>query len=436
MLDLTEAEPLPTGILASVLDHSDAQEHLRNASATASPEWFGLNRGRGGVELGFFVGVGRLPVDGSPILRVGPRFAHVDYAAMYARCAADPVVSGHLDRTFTVWPEREPVPVDEAQHDWFARLLVYASLNATAKLCARHLRRGAVRVVENLQGRVKGRILVGEQIRQNLSRMRPDRTVCSFSRFEVGIVENIILRAALEVGASFLGRSPMPNADRALLCAIAAARAALSGVAVRRIHVRDHLSARTTGTMAAYRTPLRLARAVLDHLGLDPENLHASPEPRDVPPFALCTYELFERYCEVLLRRRHPEMEALVREEDNIGRSFRVRPDYLLHADGNGWIVDAKYKQNWNWTKKLDREDVYQVVGYSRHGAVLGRLRALGMAADAAPRIAVLYPAPGAEAGWDSSEPLDAFAGPGSGTCDDFDVPLIRVPIRLPSRGP
>ena len=195
---------------------------------------------------------------------------------MYARCAGDPVVSGHLDRTFTVWPERDPVPIKLVQQDWFARLLVYASLNATAKLCARHLRRGSVRVAENLQGRVKGRVLVGEQVRQNLSRMRPDRTVCSFARFEVGILENIILRAALEVGMSFLGRSPMPNVDRAVLPAIAAARAALSDVAVRRIHARDHLSARTTGVMAAYRTPLRLARAVLDHLGLDPENLHAS----------------------------------------------------------------------------------------------------------------------------------------------------------------
>lgn len=434
MVEATEAEPLSDAFPASILDHADAKKHLGSSSATAYPEWFGLNRGQGSVELGFFVGVGRIPIDGSPVLNVGPRFKHIDYAAMYVRCVADPVVSGHLDQTFTVWPEREPVPVDEARHDGFARLLVYASLNATAKLCARHLRRGSVRVVENLQGRVKGRVLVGEQVRQNLSRMRPDRTVCSFARFEVGTIENTILRAALEVGASFLGRNPMPSADRAVLPAMAIARAALSGVAVRRIHARDHLSARTTGTMAVYRTPLRLARAVLDHLGLDPENLHAPAVARDAPPFALCTYELFERYCEVLLRGRYLKMEALVRSEDNLGHSFRVRPDYLVQCDGQGWIVDAKYKRKWSWANDVHRADVNQVVGYSRHRAVLEALKGLGMQGDL-PRIAVLYPATGDEQGWDGAASLDSFATPELTLRDDLDLTLIRVPVRLPSRG-
>ena len=432
MIAATEAQRLPDRFPASVLDHGGAKEYLKTASATASPEWFGLNNDRGHTELGFFVGIGRLPISGSPVLNVRPRFAHLDYAAMYARCAADSVVSGHLDRTFTVWPERDPVPIEQAQHDWFARLLVYASLNATAKLCARHLRRGSMCVVENLQGRVKGRVLVGEQIRQNLSRMRPDRTLCSFARFEVGILENVILRAALEVGASFLGRSPMP-VDRAVLPAIAAARAALSGVAVRRIHARDHLSARTTGVMAAYRTPLRLARAVLDHLGLDPENLHASSEPRDVPPFALCTYELFESYCEVLLRESHRDVEALVRREDNLGQSFKVRPDYLVHCEGQGWIVDAKYKPCWHWAKDGYHADVYQVVGYSRHRAVLEKLKALRMQENS-PRIAVLFPASKGERAWDGKQRLCDFAVP-KDRLDDFEVPLIRVPVFIPSRG-
>lgn len=431
MIEATEAEPLPDAFPTSILDHADAKKHLGSGSATAFPEWFGLNRERGSIELGFFVGVGRLPIDGSPVLNIGPRFEHIDYAAMYARCAADPAVSAHLDRTFTVWPERDPVPVDTAQHDWFTRLLVYASLNATSTLCARYLRRGSVRVVENLQGRVKGRVLVGEQVRQNLSRMRPDRAVCSFSRFEVGIIENVILRAALEVGVSFLGRSPMP-VDRAVLPAIAAARAALSGVAVRRIHARDHLSARSTGVMAAYRTPLRLARAVLDHLGLNPENLNVSSEPRDVPPFALCTYELFERYCEVLLRESHRDVEALVRREDNLGRSFKVRPDYLVHCEGQGWIVDAKYKKCWCWRHEGHRDDVYQVVGYSRHRDVLAKLKALGMKENGL-RIAVLFPASKDEEAWDGKKRLCDFAGH-AGRLDDFDVPLIRVPVLMPSR--
>lgn len=82
---------------------------------------------------------------------------------------------------------------------------------ALRELCQRHLRRNYVRVTENLTGCMKGRILVGEQIRQNLARERIDRTVCEYGRFDDDCLENRILRAALEVSAASLARNAAPT---------------------------------------------------------------------------------------------------------------------------------------------------------------------------------------------------------------------------------
>ena len=76
-----------------------------------------------------------------------------------------------------------------------------------------------------------------------------------------------------------------------------------------------------------YRRPHRLARALLSILGFDP-----TEEPRRLaglfPPFCIDMNELFERYCETLLRRNPNYRDNLVSgyHRRNIGAEFTVAP--------------------------------------------------------------------------------------------------------------
>ena len=335
--------------------------------------YFGLTARDGknsALRAGFFVGLVRI---GDHVVESKPRFENLDFAKMFAACADDPVVAHRLlDATLFVWPlEEHWIEVQLAE--WFTPLLILSFLRALHELCTRHLRRNYVRVMENLTGHIKGRIRVGDHIPRNLARARVDRTVCEYGRFEDDCVENRILRAGLEVSAVFLARNPLsPTAN----IWIAACRLALSRVSVTRVGIPEVRSARQTGGFRHYRRPIRLAWAVLRHLGVSPEHLDKQVGNCPVPPFALCTYELFERYAEAALRKLHREdlWVGYRCAENNLGSGrYKVRPDFLL--TGEREIIDCKYKTfKEGMVDESERSDVYQLVSYSQHRDVQAKL--------------------------------------------------------------
>lgn len=286
--------------------------------------YFGLTAVAGhgsALHAGFFVGLARI---GEYLLEATPRFEYLDFARMFADCSDNPVVAQRLlSRTFFVWPQEEPwikVPVAS----WFSPLLVIAFLQALNELCRRHLRRNYVRAIENMTGRVKGRVRVGEQIRQNLARARLDCTVCEYGRFDDDCLENRILRAALEVSAVFLARH---GAYPLVHSWIAACRVSLARVSITPIQHFHFQGARQTGSFRHYRQPIRFAWAVLRHLGISPERLSEQGEYLYVPPFALCTYELFERYAEVTLRKQYGENVWAGYSANNLGDGRDIGSD-------------------------------------------------------------------------------------------------------------
>ena len=114
---------------------------------------------------------------------------------------------------------------------------------------------------------------------------------------------------------------------------------------------------------------------VLRHLGISPEHLDRQMKELPVPPFALCTYELFERYAETVLRREHADdlWAGYSYKKNNLGNErYQVRPDFLVIRKRE--IIDCKYKFLNEELEGSERADVYQVVSYSRHQAVREKL--------------------------------------------------------------
>ena len=154
-----------------------------------------LGRKDSALRAGFFVRLVRI---GDHVVESTPRFKDLDFAEMFAACADDPIVAQHLlDVTFFVWPAEDQW-IEVLPAKWFTSLLILSFLRALHELCQRQLRRNYLRVTENLAGRMKGRILVGEQIRQNLARERIDRVVCEYGRFDDDCLENRILSRCIK----------------------------------------------------------------------------------------------------------------------------------------------------------------------------------------------------------------------------------------------
>ena len=329
------------------------------------------------IKIGPYVGVVRLPDDNDKLTIIAEsrpkKFDEntIDYAAMFDACLGDAIVSRHLNKCFFIWPE-EP-KILRKEDDLFRKLLIFAYINELHSLCQKHLRRNTIRRSENLVGRVKGRILVPQQIRQNHAINRPERMICNFIEHHLDCRENRILCAALEVAASFLNQKNLafPNLQQK----ISYCRAALDGVAVTRIKQRDFLDIRYAGAFHHYKPAHKLAKAVLFSLGINQEDRSQPQNSNGIYPFVLCTFELFERYVETLLRKKFPNANIWVGYDNNDlsidGENYKVRPDFIIMThDNKALIIDAKYK-----IADTDNNDAYKSVAYCYHEGVITQIK-------------------------------------------------------------
>jgi 5-methylcytosine-specific restriction endonuclease McrBC regulatory subunit McrC len=171
---------------------------------------------------------------------------------------------------------------------------------------------------------------------------------------------------------------------------------------------------------------------ILNILGSDPTMDPPLDERTGVafPPFALCTYELFERYTEVLLRRQfsdlHPGYDDSNLKPDE-GR-YIVRPDFLV--PGRRWILDCKYKPIPPEYEE-PQADIYQVIAYSRHKKVIEVLSSKSDCNESEPLgVFLLYPEVTADL-----NRIQKFILSDAHTADpSFSVPLYFATIPCPQR--
>jgi 5-methylcytosine-specific restriction endonuclease McrBC regulatory subunit McrC len=281
-------------------------------------------------------------------------------------------------------------------------------------------------------GKIRGKPILQATIRANLAKARLDRTYCRFQVQSIDTVPNQILVAALHQATKYLRRSNIR--DGRLLALTGFSISALSGVTLRRISPTDFRGPHYGGLLRPYREPHQWAALVLRLLGPDPLNENTIDERVvRVPPFAIDMNELFERYCEVVLRTDPAQRVWAGYKDQNLGSGFKVRPDFLVKASDGAWIVDAKYKENWNWSRKEHKLDVLQIVTYSRHREVLKQLE-LTPDHDQRPNAVIVYPGPSES----DPEPRLSLRTPEShdDVLQDFQVTVMRIPLDLPRGAP
>ena len=247
---------------------------------------------------------------------------------------------------------------------------------------------------------------------------------------------NQILFAALHQAIRYLYLSPLQ--DQALSHLATFSANALSGVTLRRILPTDFQGLHYGGFLRPYREPHRWARLVLRLLGPDPLEEFTGVRDTGLPPFAIDMSKLFERYCEVKLRSVADQQVRPGYNDSsrNLGRDFKVRPDFLVRAENAHWVVDAKYKDDWSWTRDEHRSDVYQVVSYCSHKAVLHEL-GFGAGSSERPTAVILYPAfpvyqvSDQKGGLDLQAAFQAAPDP-LDVLRDFEVDVVRIPVIVP----
>ena len=358
---------------------SDAIKKWLSEHIGKEPEkTLGLHEKDGGYAPGSFIGMVCIGKDNSrAVLHVSSKLdsetERMDYIRMFCECAADPKVSERFN-CLHFW---EDDLIDTPDSKDFSLLIAVAYLRELKALCSRHLRRHFLRERQNFAGKVKGKILTGENLRRNVLRCRPDRVYCEYQSVSDDILENRILRTALERAARYVASKNIQKKLPRVQEWIRLCRSRLCGVSIARIRPRDFAAARKRGVFAHYARPLQLAKAVLRQLGFNPQT--ELNESTKTPPYAINSEKLFESFAELKLREIHKNLQ--VQESIDGGKEFSVNiiPDFYVVCEngdnsGNAHIIDAKYKPTPKRKSDIAPADMYQVVAYSRHKGLWEKL--------------------------------------------------------------
>lgn len=120
----------------------------------------------------------------------------VDVLKMLFDALQEPEVCQHTSQLFEIKFDSEWIPLNRKQ-DLISPLIMIQFLNLVKDIVRKGLKKSYYRVEENLYAKVKGKVLVGQTIKQNLVKNKNLNTVCQYEQFGVNGIENRILKKTL-----------------------------------------------------------------------------------------------------------------------------------------------------------------------------------------------------------------------------------------------
>ena len=322
-----------------------------------NPKYLGLHQEFDSYEIKlkshYYIGYRWLSEEANEYIHIAPKHYGVyqaDYLKMFLVCLKDPIVNKHLDNTYKIFFNEKWIEIEDSK-DEITPLLILQFLQIVKNISTKGLKKGYIKVTENLTSKIKGKILVNQTIIQNHFRNRLDKTVCNHQIYTIDCIENQILKTALlQCSRNLYG---INNDDIAKL--IKLNLNAFELVNSKEVCDNDFLKIQYSPFYKDYKEALKLARMIFKRFGFSLKGTDNN-EKYKIPPFYIDMPELFERYVEVKLREKYKDDLVPGYSRKN-GNSYRwgLRPDFIVQ--GKQLIIDAKYKY---WFKQNDSDNKFK----------------------------------------------------------------------------
>ena len=180
-------------------------------------------------------------------------------------------------------------------------------VNKAKKLCKGNLKRQSCRIEENLNCKVKGRILVQKQIKYNVSKGQEQRFYCVYNKMSENIRENQIIKYALTLCVKKSGIGDALAEDLRFCLNT------LGDVALKKCGPSDFIGLKNNSAYRQYKEALAAAKKVicrysLSYLNTNEEFQEKSEQKSElksgkVQPFFIDINLLFEYYCRAIFKK-------------------------------------------------------------------------------------------------------------------------------------
>jgi 5-methylcytosine-specific restriction enzyme subunit McrC len=353
-----------------------------------NPKYLGIHREfeDNEIKLKSYYYIGYRWLDDEEYIHISPKSYkgyQIDYLGMFLSCLKDPIVSNHLGETYEIFFNEKWIEVD-SNKDYITPFLIIHFLKIVNKITKKGLKKGYIKVTENLTSKIKGRISINQTIKHNHFKNRFDKTICNYQTYTINCIENRILKTALLQCSKHL--SSIKNDE--IIKLLNQNLNLFELVEVKEVFNSDFAKIKHSPFYKEYKEALKLAQMIFKRFGFRLNDTNNNQKHK-IPPFYINMPELFERYVEIELRKKYKDNLISGYGQKN-GNSYvwGLRPDFFVK--NKKLIIDAKYKYWFDENEDYRFKDDYQQL--SLYGRVKKIRKDIGLLDNEEAKLLFIYP--------------------------------------------
>lgn len=289
----------------------------------------------------------------------------VNYIKMLLDAMSDPMIAKECKDLVRIEWEDQPITIEQ-QDDSLTPFLVVQFLQLLRQIVRKGLKKSYYKVRENLNNRIKGKILVSQQIKQNVLKNRFTKTYCDYQVFGEDNAENQFLKKVFRFVTAYIG-----NHQNVFLGNEKFLDELVNYIRPSFEHIGDlegeealrHF--KHNPFFKEYKDAIKIGGYILKRFGY---NISRATDSQTVqtPPFWIDMPRLFELYVyQKLLAANDHDTSKIKYQFSTYGNAL----DILIKDGERSMIIDAKYKLQYE--SSLVHHDIRQVAGYARLNKVL-----------------------------------------------------------------
>ncbi|MCF8235876.1 MAG: McrC family protein [Bacteroidales bacterium] len=319
-----------------------------------------------GFKTDYFIGLSWL-ADTQKVLYVTPKLdssSHqIDYLRMLSESFKHPEILKHGDDLFKIEFDKPTIKINQ-QQDLITPLIIVYFLQVAQTIVRKGLKKGYYKVKNNLYGRVKGKVLVSQTLKQNTFKNKNLNTICSYDEFGLNQPENRIIKKALLFLKRYLKMSHRKDIelDETLKFILPAFEQVDENISISEVK-----SVRHNPFYSEYSKAVELAIIILKRFGFN-INFIKENEEIEVPPFWINMPLVFELYVLGKLKDTLGPKDIIFQSGAKFGEL-----DFLRTTKGKETVIDSKYKPKYK-NEDYAIEDVRQLSAYARDRGTLEKL--------------------------------------------------------------
>lgn len=295
----------------------------------------------------------------SLIVTTKHKMEQIDFVRMFMTCFTSDLSLASFSTIYEIYIDKPSIKAPALQ-SVVSPLLVLHFLSVVSRI--KELKKGYVSRSENLK-KVKGRISILKNERQNIAIRRYDRVFCEYDEYSADIPENRLIKKALLFSQRLLQSLNERSAAVAKL-RLNKSLALFSEVSDK-VEIKQVKRLRAHKLFTNYNEAIRLAKLILRLFDYNISKV-GSHEGK-VVPFWLDMSLLYEHYVYGLLHEAYRE---------RITYQFKGKtgcPDFLYKSKEYKAILDTKYIPKYE-EESLDNDVLRQLSGYGRDLRILTHL--------------------------------------------------------------